>query len=896
MPHGLEDETPRGREPTLGARTTAHRGTPDSRDDFDDDRSTLDALQCIGRYLIRSRIGAGGMGTVLAGYDPELDRRVAIKLVRGLRDRDALAPSGARLRREAQSLARLSHPNVVAVHDAGIHGLFAYLVMEHVEGLDLRGWIKAGPHSWEARVSLLLAAGSGLAAAHAAGLAHCDIKPENILVGDDGRVRVADFGLARLRHALESDDPTPGVQFGTPAYMAPETATSGTVGPLADQYRFCVMGIELLTGRRPSTAHARDGSLVSRRGSRPRGAILAILERGLVEDPKQRFASMDALLAAIGQVRRRRGLFRLGLVTAVGLATGVSIAAMAADSTLGCSEVADALRSHWAAQKDPVREWLTSQPHPRSPAAWERVEAQLDTYVEDWSQRRDAACEALGGTGGQGQLSQRIECLEQRRATVTVWMESLGSADDALIERLASQDLQLPALEYCDDERALAQLPATPADPITAVLVGQAQHDLAEAATLRDAGHFADSETLLDQVEALAVQRKYPPLLAEATLARGRLLSLRRDDHAAEAAIRGAIVLAEHGVHPRVVGEAWIELAAHHVRRHGSIRDAEILIASADMVIEALGRPGDLVGPLALVRGRAILDDNRFEEACAVFEDLEATQPGIVERDQLAQALGECYTALNRFSDAMRWLDQALALREAELGGVHPAVAQTLLAQGRVHVRQQRAHLADAPLRRALEIRRNAYGDEHPAVADALNSLGGSQMRRGDLVSARTSLETAAGIVARNPTVSDLEASKVLSNLGSTYSKLGMHAEADAALLDARARLVRAVGPQHTSNALVLLNLSDAREQAGDFPGAVQWLQRAVDLLAEVPSRRNQRVRRLIHMADLLWDHNIDRHLARERMQDAAAIAGSSQAPVIAAWLAAHGEPDPVAK
>src|SRR5580704_17289241 len=156
----------------------------------------------VGRYVIVDRLGAGGMGTVYVAYDAQLARRVAIKVLRPDRKEE---DSHARMLREAQAMARLTHPNVLAVHDVGAYGDDVFIAMEYVEGRTLKAWMRE-PHTWREALAILKAAGRGLAAAHAAGLVHRDFKPENVLLGNDGRVVVADFGIARAQGA---DEPAP---------------------------------------------------------------------------------------------------------------------------------------------------------------------------------------------------------------------------------------------------------------------------------------------------------------------------------------------------------------------------------------------------------------------------------------------------------------------------------------------------------------------------------------------------------------------------------------------------------------------------------------------------------------------------------------------------------------
>jgi serine/threonine protein kinase len=222
-------------------------------------RSTgLQRGDALGRYVILEHLASGGMGAVYRAYDPDLDRAIAVKLVRvASGDDTGTSGSSARMMREAQALARLSHPNVIAIYDVGVAAGDVFLAMELVEGMTLRAWL-AGGHPRDLVLAMLIGAGRGLAAAHAAGIVHRDVKPENILVGADGRVRVVDFGLAGATDAeAASDDdldtPVPrsisglstpltrtGEMFGTPHYMAPEQYARRAVAARAYQFAFGV--------------------------------------------------------------------------------------------------------------------------------------------------------------------------------------------------------------------------------------------------------------------------------------------------------------------------------------------------------------------------------------------------------------------------------------------------------------------------------------------------------------------------------------------------------------------------------------------------------------------------------------------------------------------------------
>lgn len=261
----------------------------------------------VGRYQLRRELGAGGMGVVYEAFDPQLQRPVAVKVLRSSLDRE-------RFTREARALAKLSHPNVVAIYDVETVGELAFIAMELVEGATLKAWASERPRSLGELLSVALQAGRGLAAAHAAGLLHRDFKPDNVMVGSDGRARVLDFGIVQ---PIE-----PGVAAaegfaGTPAYMAPEQFRDEAVGPAADQFGFCVALWELAHGERPFSPdmlleRARGGDVGGPREPARAHAVprwlRRILERGMAPESASRYPSMVALLRAIEAEQERQAL------------------------------------------------------------------------------------------------------------------------------------------------------------------------------------------------------------------------------------------------------------------------------------------------------------------------------------------------------------------------------------------------------------------------------------------------------------------------------------------------------------------------------------------------------------------------------------------------------------
>ena len=289
----------------------------------------------IGRYDVLERVGAGGMGVVYRAYDPELHREVALKLLKAGRAVGAAnTKRRKRLLREARAMAQLSHPNVIPVYDVGEYGTGLYVAMEFVEGANAREWLKAERPPWRRTLGVFRAAGRGLAAAHNAGLVHRDFKPANVLVGNDGRVRVLDFGLARA----QVDEPEPemsaqgreeiesgghwsetltadGTILGTPIYMAPEQYAGKPADARTDQYSYCIALYEALYGKLPFAAR----SIKAQARAKYRGEILeppsgspvprrlaGVLRRGLSPRPEDRYPSMPDLLRELRTVHEDR--------------------------------------------------------------------------------------------------------------------------------------------------------------------------------------------------------------------------------------------------------------------------------------------------------------------------------------------------------------------------------------------------------------------------------------------------------------------------------------------------------------------------------------------------------------------------------------------------------------
>lgn len=377
-------------------------------------RATLSSLakgdapaRSFGRYKLETVLGAGGMGIVYRAWDPQLARAVAIKVVRSAGDDAALR---ARLVREAQSLARLSHANVCHVYDVGTDGGEVWVAMELIDGTTLRQWAST-PRPQAELLAVLLGAADGIAAAHASGLIHRDIKPENVLVTREGRPVVTDFGLARVDipvdptgSTISGDDPqltVTGAIAGTPAYLAPEQLTGDALDARVDQFAWAVMAWELLTGVRPFPAIAAVRLEAIRAGLTPPPAlpraVAAALARAMAIAPRDRFPSMRELIAALRDRPATAGTSRVPLLVgaSAALAIGATVLAWQAlrddeRALAGAGRSADVIAAYPSAERTAPAELRTTSSEVRTPPDAPTVEMRT-TVAADRTDRTDRA-------------------------------------------------------------------------------------------------------------------------------------------------------------------------------------------------------------------------------------------------------------------------------------------------------------------------------------------------------------------------------------------------------------------------------------------------------------------------------------------------------------------------
>ncbi|HEY2903387.1 MAG TPA: serine/threonine-protein kinase [Polyangia bacterium] len=512
----------------------------------------------IGRYTILDLVGHGGMGDVYAAYDPELDRRVALKLLHeDGRRQTSPGEARARLLREAKALAKLSHPNVIVVHDAGTVDGRVFIAMEFVRGRTLSDWLAAQPRTWPAIRDVFVAAGRGLAAAHAAGLVHRDVKPQNIMVGDDGAVRVTDFGLASdVVSPVEGPVGAPGgdddllhsqthpltltrsgVWLGTPLFMAPEQFRGQKADERSDQFSFCVALYNAVYGERPfageSLTALRDAVVAGQLREPPKKTVAPawlrkIIARGLSVRPDDRFPSMEALLAALTRDptrQRRRVVLGVSVAAALLVAGAVAQRSISHPAVL-CTGNAEKLRAIWELPDD-------RGPHPRRQAAeqaflasgksfaavsWEKAAKLVDDYARRWIAMSKENCAATYVSGEQSPqvLDLRTDCLDSALGGVQAVADLFMHADGEIVSGSVTAASGLPDLGRCADTRLLRALVKPPSDPAQRARVETLDRRVSALRALTEGGKPNQATPALLVLVDEATNLGYPPLTAEA--------------------------------------------------------------------------------------------------------------------------------------------------------------------------------------------------------------------------------------------------------------------------------------------------------------------------------------------------------------------------------------------
>lgn len=705
----------------------------------------LESETSVGRYRLGRRLGAGGMGVVFEAYDPELDRLVAIKLLHGASSASAVR---ARLLREARAMARLAHPNVVAVFDIGTHGEQVFIAMELVEGTTLTRWVAQEKRSLVELVRVFTEAGRGLAAAHEVDIVHRDFKPDNVLIGADSRPRVTDFGLARPEDApppstrspaapplaravgMSLTRTAPGAIVGTPAYMAPEQLRAEDADAKSDQFAFCVAFFEALVGRRPFDGASFDelakNVLAGRRLATPSSLprwLRQVIDRGLSTDPAARYPSMKALLAELERDRTRlRRVLLTGLAMAAGAAatvgglywyTSVTSAEMSAAPTEPASAIAVDAPAACAERHLVEERWTEARKKQFRASAIQRgisdatattaIETAMNGWTAAWSDTHLRLCAAAAPHLREKQrtcLARRFRAFEAIAAYVT------QNADGYAIEETLDALARLGSPASCANEARAAVQPVYPSDVDQRAAATLVEADLTALAAKLALGQTAYATGPAAELVARAKALGHVPLYAEALLLEGRILhAVARPDEAATE-LEAAVAQARVAQHDEALTEAALSLVDVEIERvRPKAAEPWLRIAAADAA--------------------------RFDDGA-----LEA-------RVQLATA--RLRRAEGSFADAVAPMDKALEERRSLHGDAHLLVAEVHSAYADLLVDLDDHAGAVRHARAALDIAKGLTGDHSLPVAAARAALGRALLAQGNPQAALQEFRLAEG-------------------------------------------------------------------------------------------------------------------------------------------------------
>ena len=758
MCHGLIAELAGGRATVASAPPGDAQADAQAADDAEAGHRAFAAALAsgrrarIGRYHLLELVGAGGMGVVWGAWDPELARRVALKLVH-----PRVAAARDRILAEGQALGKLSHPNVVPIYDVGVVEDQVYLVMEWVQGTTLRACARAGCSRREL-IDAYRQAGEGLAAAHRAGLIHRDFKPDNAIRGDDGRVRVLDFGLAR-----SDDAPDPERRLaGTPRYMSPEQAAGGAITPAADQYAFAISLREALSwpvdGRAPELP----------------GWIAAIVARSTAPDPADRFASMAELLRALARDPAR--LWRRRAVAAAAVTGAIAAFAVGrahdAEPPLCVGSATEIARS-W----NPTSRAAMAA-HLRALGAFgageaDRLGDELDRYGASWADEHRRACLAHE----RGELpaalhERRIACLargEAALAAVGALMTTV-SADGLAPALVAARSLPSPAGCAADDASGVAPPPDAIAAQVAVVAPAVERARVLAVAAQPDAAGVATAAV------AAAERTGYPPLIARAELALGcAQAALDAGEAAARSPLERALDLALRSGDDVLAVEAYARLVWAVGRYRGDV------VASWPVMEAIAGRtgPAGRFGRALLYNNKAVarMADNDRAGARALLHEAVAAAPGgppasgELELINVSQNLA---MVADDPAEREARARQVVERNAAALGPRHPATLGAVMLAATL-TRNPAAAAAD------LQAACDGYQRWHPQLITALVDC---SFERGWLADERG--DAAASLAAMRIAAADplSPAERAVGTIAADYLKIAGGGDARAAIAE----------------------------------------------------------------------------------------------------------------
>jgi tetratricopeptide (TPR) repeat protein len=845
--------------PTLVARAAA--GSSEVADDTGPLEPSLRAGTVIGRYTILERIGAGGMGVVYAVLDPELDRKVAVKLLRaGEGSASRRAKLEDRLVSEARAMAQLAHPNVVGVFEIGRFGDQLFLAMEFVEGHTLHDWLAEKPRSWREIVEVFAAAGEGLATVHAAGLVHRDFKPTNVLVGRDGRPRVTDFGLVQ--------DSSPATArsaiAGTPYFMSPEQFRGEPADARSDQFSFCVALFAALHGVRPFEADPLGGiaGAPSGRLREPRSArrvprrIRAALRRGLAVEASARFPSMRELLAELTP-RSRRGGWSVALGAGLCVLTLLVLRSPAEVPDQRCTGAAAAFATVWNAERrSTVERVFRTTDAPYATFALHRVTAALDRYARQWIEAHTDACRASEILGEQTEatLDLRMICLDHRRQEAAALIGALGAGDAAVVSRSTTAVAELPDIASCADVAALRQVVAPPEHAAARAKLAELSPRLADARATYLLGLYTRARELIGPITAEARTLGYRPFQAQAELLQGLIEIETGDMTRAKTSLDSAIWSAEAGREDEVAARAWIWLVFLIAEREADHVRGLALVPRATAAIARLGGNAGLesflertLGAVDTIRGSYDSGIQHLQRAIDLGVQAFGPDDASVASAQLN--LGSAVLGQGHPRRALSILERGRTTTERLWGPDHPRTAQALRLLGIAHNDAGDPRLAENELRRTLAIGEATLGPQHRDLTFTLTFLAEALDDQGRFEDAIALDRRAVAIAEKTLGLAHPVLGEALVDLGVHLGHGRHHDEAYDQMRRGEAILAKANGPDDPRFLLSLVQRGNLLSGQARWRDALALYHQAIPALERAHFTRRELTSAVIHQA-----------------------------------------------
>jgi len=724
----------------------------------------------VGRYVVHARIGAGGMGVVYAAYDPDLDRKIALKFLH-LGPKHDPDKYSTRLLREAQAMARLTHPNVAAIYDVGTYQGQVFIAMELIKGTTLGRWLAEHGRSWRNVRKIFLGAGRGLAAAHAAGIIHRDFKPDNVLVDDDGHAKVTDFGLARaLDRSAESVDGTSadgeasptsaldsaltktGAVLGTPLYMAPEQHLGKRADARSDQFSFAVALHEAVYGELPfahetyavlreavSSGEIREPD--KRSGAGAPGFVREVITRALSPAPESRYPSMDAMLADLsvepGKQRRR---IAAGLAAVAFAAAAVYFGVAGRDHAPKCIDARDKLAGVWDRERvSAVHDAFLATGREHAEESWTLVASALDDYASSWVAMYDDTCAATHIRHEQSPalLDLRMRCLEDRRLALGALTDVFVERSDAdVLDRATRAVYELRPISGCADVANLQAVAPLPDSPDARARIAELQEQLRRADALYSAAKYKEGEELIAGLVEEIRATGYDPLVADALWQLGRMQSALAEADAADESLYAAARAAARANAHVLEANAWLSLLGRGNSSSRGAKEITILRHAAETALEGAGNEPHLAARLHNVLGAVLLEQGRYPESRVELElAVKASEESYgAETPQVATArsnLANALSVLGRMEEAQLNAERSLEIREKIQGPHHPDLFFSLAILGDVAFYRGQYEESLRYYDRALALGEKSFGSEHPRIAKTVESVAWSLAQLG---------------------------------------------------------------------------------------------------------------------------------------------------------------------